>query len=399
MERLYQNILGNHFSQNRQMIFLTGPRQVGKTTVAKMLTTPGAYFNWDNINNRRRIIDGPETIARDAGLDTLSETLPVVTFDEIHTYRRWKTFLKGFFDSWEDMCRIIVTGSSRLDIYKRGGDSLMGRYFLYRMHPLSIAELCNASVPETLIRQPSRLPEDVLEQFFRFGGFPEPFLTANTRFYNRWRRMRDELLLREDIRDLTRVQEIGQIQVLTELLREHAGQLINFSSLAEAVNCSVDSVRRWIVLLESLHFCFIVRPWHTTIRKSIRKHPKIYLWDWSGCISEGGRSENLVAAHLLKAVHFWTDSGFGEFSLHFIRDKMKREVDFLIVKDKKPWILIEVKKSAQSGIAKNIYFFHQQLKTSHAFQLVLDASYVDRDCFTETRPLKVPASTFLSQLV
>jgi len=345
------------------------------------------------------ITGGTDRVAEAMGFDELVGHLPVAVLDEIHKYSRWKSFLKDFFDSYADRCRLVVTGSSRLDVFKRGGDSLMGRYFLYRMHPLSVAELITTEIREEEIGPPGELPRDTFEQLLEMGGFPEPLVQGSRRFYNRWRRLRTEQLLREDLRDLTRVQEIGQIQVLGELLQHQIGQQVSYSSLASQVSVSVDTIRRWLAILESLYFCFLVRPWYRSVPKSLRKQPKVFLWDWSLSRDPGARRENMVASHLHKAVHFWTDAGLGEFGLHYLRDKAKREVDFLVSKDGDPWFIVEVKSSQKRSLSPNLKYFQNTLTATHAFQLAFDMDYVERDCFSINHPVRVPALTFLSQLI
>ncbi len=400
MKRIYETLLAEHIRENRQMAFLTGPRQVGKTTSALACSPMPHYLNWDRQTDRTDIIRGPDAVAQKAGLSTLQTMHPVIVLDEIHKYSKWKNFLKGFFDSYGSSCHAIVTGSSRLNIYKRGGDSLMGRYFPYRMHPLSVSELVSTDIIETEIRTaPMRIDKDAWESLLRFGGFPEPFLKGNTRFHNKWILLRTEQLFREDLRDLTRVRETGQIQTLAELVAAHSGQPVNLSNLAVAANVSVDTIRRWIALLESFHFCFTVRPWFRNVSKALRKQPKLFLWDWSVLKDPGARFENFVASHLLKAVHWWTDTGLGKYALNYVRDKNGREVDFLVVRDGAPWFLVEVKSSAKRELNPCLALFQRQTKARHAFQIAGDLDYVERDCFSATTPVRVPAMTFLSQLM
>ena len=316
-----------------------------------------------------------------------------------HKYSKWKTFLKGFFDTYKEKVKIIVTGSSRLDTYKKGGDSLMGRYFPYRLHQLSIAELQRVELSGKGINVPLQSKSNDFEKLLKNGGFPEPFIKNNPRFLNRWKTLRQEQLIREDLRDLSRIQELGQIEILAEILKYQSGQLTNYSSIAKKVNVSSDTIRRWIKTLQSFFYCFTVQPWSKNIPRSLIKEPKIYLWDWINVEEEGSRVENLVASHLLKAVHFWTDCGFGQYDLWFIRDKERREVDFLVSQDKKPWFLIEVKLSSKGGISKNLAYFQDKIKAKHAFQVVFDIDYIPRDCFKHSEPIIVPARTFLTQLV
>ena len=347
MKRIYEAALDEHIKSLRQMAFLTGPRQVGKTTTCRALAVEGRYVNWDKQTDRAAILKGPDEVATALQLHQLAAAKPLIVFDEIHKYSKWKNFLKGFFDEYGLQSTVIVTGSSRLDVYKRGGDSLMGRYFSYRMHPVSLAELTRTNLSETGIQNPQRSAPEALEHLLAFGGFPEPFLKADSRFSARWRRLRGEQLVREDIRDLTRIQDIGQLEILMQSLTAQAGQLVNFSTLANRINVSVDTIRRWIGSLQSFYFCFEVRPWFRNVAKSLRKQPKLYLWDWSLAPAEGGaRYENLIASHLLKSVHWWTDRGLGNFGLYVLRDKTGREVDFLVVKDNAPWFLVEVKSGS-----------------------------------------------------
>ncbi len=402
MKRAYEGVIEEHLLQNRQMLFLMGPRQVGKTTTsleASSLSSQHYYFNWDDQTHRLLIIEGQGAIAKHIALDKLQEKELIVVFDEIHKFSQWKDFLKGFFDVYGKWAKIIVTGSARLDVLKYGGDSLMGRYFLYRLHPLSIRELVDPTLSELEIRPPLPIKQENLETLLRFGGFPEPFLQNNPRFYNRWKKLRSKQLFQEDLQDITNIQEIAQLQILTELLARQVGQLTNYSALAQKVHVSGETIRRWIETLKALYYCFSIQPWTHNISRSLLKEPKIFLWDWSLVENKGQRLENFVASHLLKAVHFWTDRGFGEYELYFLRDKDQREVDFLVTKDQNPWFLVEVKTSAHTGISKSLYHFQQETGAPHAFQIAFDLPYVNRDCFSHHEPIIVPATTFLSQLI
>ncbi len=395
LPRIYTDCLTNHFRDGREMAFLEGPRQVGKTTVARFFQDNPVYLNWDNADHRQMILSGPAKVTEYIGL----RQSPVVVFDEIHKYPHWKTFIKGFYDTHgvsADM-RIILTGSARLDIYRKGGDSLMGRYFLYRMHPLSVAELLGSDTNST-IHPPRQLEERQWQRLRTFGGFPQPFLRANRRFSNRWNRTRLAQVFREDIHDIARIQEIGQVELLAEYIRQQAGQLTSYASLARKVRASEDSIRRWVSILESLYYCFSVRPWHTNISRSLRKEPKYYLWDWSMVDDQGAHNENMVASHLLKAVQYWTDTGSGDFGLFFLRTREKREVDFLITRDGRPWFLVEV-KSSNGRLSPHLEYFQQATGADHAFQVIVDAPFAKVDCFTIPYPVNVPALTLLSQLV
>jgi predicted AAA+ superfamily ATPase len=397
LPRLYEGIMRDHLATERQMIFLSGPRQVGKTTLGKLLGS--VYLNWDNATHRRVILKGPEAVADAAGLTALQADLPVVVFDEIHKHPKWKNFLKGFFDTYEDRVRVIVTGSARMDVFRRGGDSLMGRYFLYRMHPLSVAECLSTEPPgKRILREPRPISEDNWLALCKHGGFPEPFRRRSSTFSSRWRRLRQDLLLREDTRDVARIEDIGVLETFGHILADQSGQQLVLSQLAGEVGVSVDTVRRWLDLLERLYFGFRVRPWFRNVRRSLRKEPKWFLRDWSGITDAGARAETMIACHLLKAVEGWTDLGLGEFELRYLRDKEKREVDFAVIRNGKPWFLVEV-KSGSEKLSQSLALMQEATGASHAFQCVLELPFVDADCFSTSRPTIVPARTLLSQFV
>ena len=193
--------------------------------------------------------------------------------------------------------------------------------------------------------------------------------------------------------------EVGQVELLAEFIRQQAGQMVNFASLARKIRASQDSIRRWIAVLESLYYCFTIRPWTQNVSRSLLKEPKIYLNDWSLVDEAGNRNENLVACHLLKAIDWWQDQGFGEFDIYFLRTKDKREVDFLVSKDRKPWFMVEVKSSDDRRLNQNLKYFHERIGTKHAFQLMFDMDFENSDSFEFDYPVRIPAKTFLSQLI
>ena len=393
--RIYTAILREHFEQHRQMAFVSGPRQVGKTWVAK--SVGDAYFNWDNTGDRRQLLRGPAALAELLGLDRLRARPPIAVLDELHKYLKWKTLLKGFFDTYGDRAHLLVTGSSRMDIYRRGGDSLMGRYLLYRMHPWSVGECIRTELPAKEIHPPKEVKRADWDALWEHGGFPEPFLRREARFTRRWRSLRQAQLSREDLRDAASVRDLGTMETLMELLVERSAQQLVYSNLAAEIQVSVDTMRRWIDLLTRMHYGFTVRPWFSNVAKALRKEPKWFLRDWSGVSDEGARAENFVACQLLKAVETWTDLGFGHFELRYLRDKQKREVDFLVVRDRKPWFLVEVKLS-EKVLSSSLAHFQAQIKPQHAFQVVMNLPFEPADCFFIHRPVVVPACTLLSQL-
>ena len=394
--RLYSSILADHLQRHRQMALVSGPRQVGKTTACRAISD--TYLNWDNADDRRQMLLGPAALAETLQLDRLRTKPRVAVLDELHKYSKWKTLLKGFFDSYGDRVHLIVTGSSRLDVFRRGGDSLMGRYLLYRMHPLSVGETLRTDLPTKEIQPPAEITAADWNALWEHGGFPEPFYRRDTRFTRRWRSLRQEQLSREDLREVARVTDLGTMETLMQLLGERSAQQLIYSNLANEIQVSVDTVKRWIDLLTRLHYGFTVRPWFRNVAKALRKEPKWFQRDWSGVADEGARAETLVACHLLKAVEGWTDLGFGDFELRYLRDKQKREVDFLVVRDRKPWFLVEV-KLGDKNLAPSLGYFQKQTKAAHAFQVVINLSYEAADCFQIGRPVVVPAKTLLSQLL
>ena len=395
--RLYQTIIEAHLRDYRQMVFLSGPRQVGKTTVCESVAS--TYLSWDDEDVRRAIQAGQRTVADKYALDAASESARVVVYDEIHKYARWKQYLKGFYDLYGKRLKIVATGSAKMDIYKRGGDSMMGRYFPYRMHPLSVAELLDVSLPgERLIRAPRRLDDDEWAALLRFGGFPDPFVNRDVRFSRRWNSLRFEQLLKSDMRDLTRIAELDQLSALAQILSLRSGEQLVYKSLGRDLGVDEKTAKKWIKALKYLYLGFEVRPWFKNVENSIRKMPKWYMRDWANVQDAGKRAETFVACHLLKAIEGWTDLGYGEFTLGYIRDKSRREVDFVVARDGKPWFLVEVKKGDRH-LSDSLGFFQQTLGAKHAFQVVMDAEYGEYDCFTGMSPVVVSARTFLSQLL
>lgn len=402
MERLYQQVICEHFQQHQQMLFLAGPRQVGKTTLVQAVAGSFSHFlylNFDVEQDRFLILKGEKAIISEINLNRLSETPPLLILDELHKYKRWKSLLKSLYDQYKSRLLILVTGSAKLDIYKKGGDSLMGRYILYRIHPFSTAEILHQPITENCINTPQSISDEAWKTLTEYGGFPDPYLKHNLRFLKQWSRLRRNQLFSEEIRTLKQVQDIAHIEMLAVLLKENTGQQLNYSNLATALRVSVDTIIRWINILEAFYYCFRLRPWHKNVKRSLVKEPKVYLWDWAEIENPGFRVENMLACHLLKAVHFWTDYGLGEYELYYLRDKEQREVDFLVTKNRQPWFLVESKLTDNQSISKSLYHYQEQLKVPYAFQVVFDLPFVNRNCFEIKEPVIVSAQTFLSQLI
>lgn len=375
-----------------KMVFLGGPRQVGKTTLARLLGKSDyrayGYLNWDNRQDRKSVLGGE--FQADAGL---------IIFDEIHKYKKWKTYIKGEFDTHKGRFHILVTGSARLDLYRKGGDSLMGRYHYYRLHPFSSAEIVgrqpNISVSKELVfPTPGRSTTQVFMDLFVFGGFPEPFLKKDQQALRRFHNERVDRLIKEDIRDVEQVRDLSALQVLVEILPSKVGSLLSLNALRGDLEVAHKTIKTWMDILERFYYHFRIYPYAFTTIKSLRKEPKMYLWDWSQVADEGARLENMVASHLLKMTHFLYDAHGHKAELFFLRDIEGREVDFLVTVDRKPWLIIEV-KSGQEDISKPLVYFAGKLAVPFAYQLV-KGSGVD---YWKNNIRVISADKFLSGLV
>lgn len=335
--------------KRNKMAFISGPRQVGKTTLSKTFIHKknGKYLNWDNLDFRRLWTKSPKD-----SLTDLKENSTLI-LDEIHKADKWKQNLKGVYDTLEKKIRIIVTGSARLDLYKKGSDSLMGRYLSFRLHPFSIGEMLSSNLPspddveksllDNFKLSPSAKLQSAWNDLTLYGGFPEPLFAANKKILNIWHKGRIEKIVREDLRDLSNIPELSKIEMLISLLPERVASPLSLTSLKEDLEISYDTAKRWMNYLKQLYYHYEIKPWSKNISRSLKKESKIYLWDWSEVKDEGARFENMVASHLLKACHYWTDTGEGNFELYYLKTKEKKEIDFLITRDNKPWLPIECK--------------------------------------------------------
>lgn len=359
MRYLYNNI--SELSR-RKMLFITGPRQVGKTKLLKAWISEhsGSYFSYD-IPADRAVILGTQAW-KDILLEHTSNS--IIGIDELHKYARWKNLLKGIYDKYKEDLRILVTGSARLDYFRRGGDSLFGRYEHLRLHPFSLGEVLRAQVIKDAEKAAPPLPPDdwlsleslqpetgTLDQYFErlytFTGFPEPYTERDPLLLNRWSRQRLDLLVKEDLRDLSQIQEISLVDHLARLLPERVASPLSHQALAGILQVSHGSIVKWVKWLHALYYVFSLPVYSKHISKSLLKARKLYLWDYSPLKEEGQRFENLVALHLLKSVQFWTDLGYGDYELWYVRNREGKEVDFLITKDDAPLVTIEAKVSAE----------------------------------------------------
>ncbi len=360
----YMNITRYLFSHVKadlaeKMVFIGGPRQVGKTTLSKeFIQDKSQYLTWDDLDDR--------SVIKKHQIDP---SLKVVVLDEIHKYSRWRTLVKGLYDKFNDHLSIIVTGSARLDHLRKGGDSLVGRYHYYRLHPLTLSEIDKAHKQSTL--------NDLL----KFGGFPEPFKKRSETFYRRWKNERLSRVVYQDLRDLDTVKELSKIEILVDTLPERVGSVLSINSLREDLEVSPNTVKHWIEVLESVYYCYRILPYGPPKIRAVKKSNKLYLWDWAEVPDPGARFENLVAGHLLKYCHYLQDTEGFKMELRFVRDIDLREIDFVVLKDKKPVFAVEC-KTGEKQISPHLRYFRDRTPIPRFYQVHLgQKQYQDGNIF------------------
>lgn len=336
---------------HKKMVFIGGPRQVGKTTCATSLIKGyhdqhPAYLNWDN-EDHRKAIKNKEWPAKEK----------LIIFDEIHKFKNWRSFIKGIYDTLKNSHKFIVTGSARLDYLRKGGDSLLGRYHYYRLHPFSLNELGNNLQNLHLI--------------FERGGFPEPLFDTSVRTLKRWHLQRLNRLVRVDLRDLTMIKDIEKIHQLAEELPQRVGSPLSFKNLANDLEVDQKTIKNWILNLDSLYYCYLISPYGEPKIRAVKKEQKLYLWDWSQIEDQGHRFENMMAGHLLKYCHYHEDVYGDKMELRYLRDTDKREVDFVVLKNKKPIFAVECKLKSDQ-LSPHIHYFQQRTKIPKFYQVHLD---------------------------
>lgn len=355
----------------RKMVFVGGPRQVGKTTLSKtFLKDPRGYLNWDVQEHREQILKKEIPSA------------PLWIFDEIHKYHGWRNFLKGLYDSRPPNQEILVTGSARLDYYRYSGDSLQGRYHYLRMHPLSFAELNGITQKELM---------DLLE----LGGFPEPFFSGSSIEAKRWSREYRTRLIREDLVSLERVQDIGNIELLSLRLPDLVGSPLSINALREDLRLSHKTVANWVDILERMYAIFRIPPFGSPLIRAVKKEQKHYQFDWTLVSDLPLRFENLVACALLKWVHFQQDTQARNLNLCFFRDVDRREVDFVLTEESKPIAFIECKWD-DGPITPALKYLKERFPMAEAWQI---SAVGNKDHVTELGIRVSTAAQYLKTLV
>ena len=375
---LYKKVW-DHLSSDKSLIMLSGPRQSGKTTFARDIAAKDfpdvVYFNWDIAEDKRRLIDDPVFFSKIPRGSVSSR--PLVILDEIHKYRNWKNYLKGIYDQFAREYQFLVTGSGRLEFSRKAGDSLAGRFFKFHIFPFTLAELCSAGRKlEDFLDNPLEGFDGILsgetghifQTLWELSGFPEPFIKGKKSFWSAWSMAYGQQIVRDDLRTLADIRNLDLVETLFALIPSRVGSPLSMNNLARDLQVAFDTVKNWLLLFDSFYLTFRLSPWTAKISRSILKEKKIYLFNYPVIEDQSARFENLVALEFLRAIEMWKDYGWGSFTLHYLRDKDKLEVDFLIVKNNKPLLLVETKLSDDAPSASLINF--QDYLNIPAVQLV-----------------------------
>ena len=372
--RDYLKKIWSDFNAEKNLILVSGPRQAGKTTFAKDIasTEPvSLYFNYDIPANKARILTNPTFFEE---VDRKKGNLPLIILDEIYKYIDWKNYLKGIYDGYADEFRFLVTGSGRLELSRKKGDALAGRYLHFHLYPFTIGEIFASSIGMedisiiTEIPEQSAIAQEAWETMFRVSGFPEPFLKGTKLKYRRWANSYHSQVIRDDIRDEFAVRQVDTMEALYFLLSECVGSPFSFSNHARTLKISHKTVSSWIKVFEQFFLVLKIRPYSKRISRSLVKEPKIYFYDYCRIRDEALRFENMVAIELSRAVTHWNDFGLGEYELWYLRNKQKEEVDFLVTENANPLFMVEAKLS-ETSVSPHLSKFQKILHVP-AIQLI-----------------------------
>jgi predicted AAA+ superfamily ATPase len=400
----YLNFL-QELSSEKRMIFLAGPRQVGKTTLAKELAnhySNNLYYNWDIIADKQKIIKTPTFFEK---LNRIDDSIPLIVFDEIHKYKQWKNYLKGIYDQFNQDYLFLISGSGRLDLYQKAGDSLAGRYLTLHLFPLTLAELNSKKrnfkdfINNPLISFKINSSSGAWKTWHRLAelsGFPEPFTKNKKTFWVKWSKNYSHQLIHEDIRDLSNIKNINDVGLLFSLLPSKIGSPISLNSLAGDLQVSFDTVKSWMNLFDLAYLTFRISPWTKKIVRAISKEKKLYLFNYPLISDDGAKFENMVAVELYRTIYYWNEQGWGNFNLHYIKNKEQEEVDFLISNNNTPILLIETKNS-DTQISKSLISFQNNLDVP-AVQLVNKENIYQLQSNGKNKILVATASDWLASL-
>jgi hypothetical protein len=400
---LYRRIF-TELSKEKRMVFMAGARRVGKTTLGEMIGQGFAnrvYLNWEIPEQRARLIRSPAFFEE---LERKDESAPLVMLDEINRHRGWRRYLKGAYDRFQNRYQFLIAGSSRLDYPQRRGDSLSGRYYPLQLWPFTEAELGRASLPpEEFFANPLQVSmeryaelREIWQALSEHSGFPEPFLSGRTTTYRRWSGAFSEQLIREDIRDLTGIKAIAEVETLYHLLPAQVGQLLSVPTLAQNLRVAYNTIRSWLTTLQRFFAVFSLTPWVRGIPRAIREGQKIYLCDAPRVRDPEARFENMVALELGRAISSWNELGYGRFSLNFIRTKDQQEVDFILADDGRPVLLVDARSQDRNPSAALLKF--QAALEVPAVQLVRTAEGYRRVSNGDQSILIAPACQYLAGL-
>ena len=355
-----------------KMVFIGGPRQVGKTTLARrFIGSKDQYLNWDKDTDRALLLK-----------DKIDISQKLLVLDEIHKYRHWRNLLKGYYDKFSPDLNFIVTGSAKLDHFRKGGDSLLGRYHYWRLHPLSLKEIS---------KNPNKSD---LKALLEYGGFPEPFISQSKVSQQRWQMQRVARVVQQDLRDLETVKDVSLMELLAQNLHSKVGSALSIKSLQEDLQVSPNTVERWVQLLEAVYYCYRISPFGPPKIKAVKKAQKLYMWDWSEVEDRGARFENLVAGQLLKFCHYQEDANGLKTQLRYFRDTVtEREIDFIVLQKGRPLFAVEC-KSGEKQLSASLVKNAARLKIPKIYQVHLG----DQDFGHENTGRVMPFYKFCKEL-
>ena len=347
------------------MVFVGGPRQAGKTTLCLQWLSPksiksSAYLHWEDPQARHKIKH-----------QEFPHNQKVLLFDEIHKFKKWRSLMKGLYDTKKYKYKFLVTGSARLDLYRRGGDSLLGRYRYLRLHPLTLKEL--------------HFSKKVTKDLLKLGGFPEPFFDGTEKNLKLWHKERVYRIINDDIRDLNPVKDLSSIELLADALIERVGSPLSIKNLADDLETHHATMKRWVSILDNIYYSYRIAPYGYPKIRAVKKEQKLYLWDWSTLKEPSFCFENMMASHLLKYCHLMEDTEGENMELRFLRDTDKREIDFVVLKNKKPLFAVEC-KTGEKNVSPHIHYFKHRTNIPKFYQVHLGSKHIEVDQKIEILP-------------